>query len=317
MSVKISVIIPVYNVEKYLKRCINSVLEQTYKDYEILLINDGSTDTSGLICDDYASKHTNIHIIHKTNKGLSDTRNVGISNAKGEYIYFLDSDDYIIPNCLEILYTNLKDNNADLSCGNFAFFDDNHPVDNNTSENNKILINTGEKACIKLLYGKNYYTSSCNILIKKEIAQKNLFPVGKYHEDEMTTFRYFLNSSFVVKTNINTYHYYQRAGSIMHSSGQAIIDEVLAGDYYVNYFEGKNKKFLKAALCKKYYLYVSTLENYPQIQQDNPTLYNIIINYIKNHGYSILIDFRSPLSIKKTALKYMIKYLLGKTYEIK
>ena len=307
MNLKISVIIPVYNVEKYLERCIDSVLRQTFEAYEILLIDDGATDASGMICDEYASKYANITVIHKANKGLSDARNVGIDKAKGEYIYFLDSDDYIIPKCLEILYSNIKECDAELSCGGFGLFDDEHPADDTIVGKNKLLKCTGEKACIELLYGKEFYTSSCNILIKTSIAKENLFQVGKYHEDEMTTFRYFLDSSLVVKTSARTYYYYQREGSIMHSFGQPIIDEALAGDYYIKVCTQKDKKLEKPALCKKFFLYVEIIENYPHIKEENPEFYRKLIEYVKKNIMSILVDFRAPWSIKKIALKYIIK----------
>ncbi len=114
----ISVIIPVYNVEKYLRECVDSVLSQTYKSYEIILVDDGSTDGSGEICDEYAEKHSNVSVIHKANSGPSATRNVGIKLAKGEYIYFLDSDDYIVPAAFEKLVHIAENENADI-----VFFD--------------------------------------------------------------------------------------------------------------------------------------------------------------------------------------------------
>lgn len=307
MSLKISVIVPVYNVEDYLDRCLSSILEQTFSDFEILLIDDGSTDSSGAICDDYATKYTNITVIHKENKGLSDTRNVGIKNAKGEYIFFIDSDDFIIPKCLEILYYNATKNKADLSCGSFGYFDDSHPVREYNSNNNKIFKNNGASACILLLYGKKFYTSSCNMLIKRKIANNNFFPLGRYHEDEMTTFRYFLDASVVVKTCVNTYYYYQREGSIMHSLGQPVFDEALAGDYYVDICRDRGRRFLKAALNKKYFLYTEIIENYPQVQIDNPNFYHDLMKYLKSNGWSILMDRFTSWSLRKKAFKYIIQ----------
>lgn len=310
MSSKISVVIPVYNVENYLDKCIQSILNQTFHDYEILLVDDGSTDNSGIICDDYALKYSNIDVIHKSNGGPSDTRNVGVNVAQGEYIFFLDSDDYIIPECLEILYSNLINNNADLSCGSFGFFDDTHPVNVCESNENKLFKCTGEKACLTLLYGKDFYTSSCNILLKAKIAKANLFPVGKFHEDELTTFRYFLDSSVVIKTNMKTYYYYQREGSIMHSSGQPILDEALAGDNYVNVCKDINSKFLRAALCKKYFLYLSVIENYPETKNDEPDFYNNVNAYLMDNAFSILMNFNAPLSLRKKAFKYVLKRIV-------
>ena len=117
--IKISIIIPVYNVEKYLATCLDSVINQTYKNLEILLIDDGSTDSSGLICEQYSKKDTRIKTIHKKNGGLSDARNVGISYASGDYISFIDSDDFIDINTFTILNQYIKQYNADIITFNY------------------------------------------------------------------------------------------------------------------------------------------------------------------------------------------------------
>lgn len=109
----ISVIIPVYNVEKYLHRCLDSVIEQTYKNLEVILIDDGSTDHSGEICDDYAAKDVRIHVIHQENQGVSAARNKGLDTAKGEYIAFVDSDDYILPEMYAKMLECIIENNVD------------------------------------------------------------------------------------------------------------------------------------------------------------------------------------------------------------
>ena len=104
----VSIIIPVYNVEKYLQQCVGSVLAQTYKHLEIVLIDDGSTDQSPRMCDEYAAQYENIYVFHKQNGGASTARNIGLENAKGEYIFFLDSDDWLEPNALETMITTAK-----------------------------------------------------------------------------------------------------------------------------------------------------------------------------------------------------------------
>lgn len=117
MSELISVIIPVYNVEKYLRRCVDSILNQTISNYEIILVDDGATDTSGLICDEYAKKyHNKIRVYHKKNGGLSDARNYGIVHASGTLITFIDSDDYISQYYLQVLYSKLKEVGANIAC---------------------------------------------------------------------------------------------------------------------------------------------------------------------------------------------------------
>ena len=120
----ISVIVPIYNTEKYLKRALNSLLKQTYQDLEILLIDDGSTDSSLKICQEYAKKDHRIKVFHQENKGVSVVRNFGLSVAKGEYISFLDSDDYMEPNMLQTLYQNLIDTESDISVCHYQKFKD-------------------------------------------------------------------------------------------------------------------------------------------------------------------------------------------------
>lgn len=119
MSALISIIVPVYNVEKYLRQCLDSLLKQTYKNIEVVMIDDGSKDSSGQICDEYANKHENFCVIHKKNAGLGMARNTGLEYVHGEYITFLDSDDYLESSCIELLYRNLLKNNVDMCKGGF------------------------------------------------------------------------------------------------------------------------------------------------------------------------------------------------------
>lgn len=125
----ISVIIPVYNVEEYLERCVNSVLKQTYNDLEIILVDDGSTDNSGKICDELKNKDDRIIVIHKENQGLSASRNIGIEKATGEYITFVDSDDYILEDMYETLYKNLIRNDADISMCKYQYVKEQQKID--------------------------------------------------------------------------------------------------------------------------------------------------------------------------------------------
>lgn len=306
MNPTISVVIPVYNVENYLKRCVESVLSQNFTDYEVILIDDGSVDKSCEICDEYAERYDSIRVLHKKNAGLSHTRNEGIKMANGKYIYFLDSDDYIIDDCLQILYQNAIQNNADVSCGSFGYFDDKDIVKNELSCNNAYVCN-GKEACMLLLYGKRFNTSSCNILLKKDIAEANLFPVGKYHEDEMTTFRYFLNTQKIVITDSKTYLYYQREGSITHRfEKQVIVDELLSADYYVEFCKAYGKKLTKASLFKKYCLYQHVLDNYPQLKESEMDMYNDILGYLKKNVFGVLMDSNVSLRFRFRALKNAI-----------
>ena len=118
----ISIVVPVYNVEKYLHKCVDSILNQTFQDFELILVNDGSTDGSATICETYAATNEKVRVIHKKNGGLSDARNVGIANAIGEYVTYIDSDDYISKEYLEVLQQLLISNNADIAVGGIQNF---------------------------------------------------------------------------------------------------------------------------------------------------------------------------------------------------
>ncbi len=141
---QVSVIIPIYNVEKYLPRCIDSVLTQSMQDFEIILVNDGSPDNCGKICDDYSLKDSRILVVHKENGGLSDARNAGLSVAKGKYIYFLDSDDYILPNLLETLLYEMKQSCDSASVTYVCSWDDGKTYHQHMEENTFLLV-TGEE----------------------------------------------------------------------------------------------------------------------------------------------------------------------------
>ncbi len=220
----ISVIVPVYNVEKYLSRCIDSILNQTYTDYELILVDDGSTDNSGKICDDYAEKKSNIKVIHQKNGGLSSARNTGTDNSKGSYITFIDSDDLVSNTYLETLFELLKKYDADISCCDFSFFYDESEIVN---EQNNILEKCldGETALEEMLYGKMHGSSACAILMKRSIAETYKFPIGKFHEDDFVTFSYYGAAKKVAVTSEKMYYYFQRAVSIMHRPfGQSALD---------------------------------------------------------------------------------------------
>ena len=212
----ISVIIPIYNVEKYLKKCIESVINQTYKNLEIILVNDGSTDNSKNIIDKYSLIDNRIKIINKKNGGLSDARNAGIEIAKGEYITFLDSDDWIELDMYEKLYKYIKQENADIVQCSYQ------EVYNEEIYNQKI------KAEIKIISGKdslyNLYGEHnvktvvvWNKLYKIELFNDIRFPKGKYHEDEFTTYKVLYKANKIVDCNLPLVYYRQRKGSIMNS----------------------------------------------------------------------------------------------------
>lgn len=216
----ISVVIPIYNVEKYLEQCIKSVINQTYRDLEIILVDDGSTDRSGDICDYYKTQDNRITVIHKENGGLSSARNVGIDLANGKYICFIDSDDFVDLSMLEIMEKEMK--RADVViCGKEDIWKESIESVNREEEvNENICMMTGENAFEHfLLEDKEGYVVAWNKLYHTDDFKKNSirYPEGKIHEDCFTTYKLLLNAKKVAFVNMPLYKYRHREGSIMYN----------------------------------------------------------------------------------------------------
>ena len=216
---KISVVVPIYNVEKYLDRCINSIINQTYKNLEIILVDDGSTDNSGKIADKYKKIDSRIKVIHKTNGGLSDARNKGIRIASGKYISFIDSDDYIAEDMISYLYKLINDNNSEISICNFQQFSSieeiNDSKDFNIDESN-IYNYTGVEMLQILLKGNiSYGDYAWNKLYLLSLFNNIQYPIGKKMEDIGTTYKLYFNSKKVTIGAEKKYFYYKRNDSIL------------------------------------------------------------------------------------------------------
>ena len=211
---KVSVIVPVYNVEKYLEKCLNSIVNQTYKNIEIILVNDGSTDNSLEIMKKFKQKDDRIILLEKENGGLSDARNYGLKKASGSYISFVDSDDFINEKMLEILVNNLIQYKADISMCQFKmFFYDTNKI-SYTTENNIICYNKKEALKKLLNSDETIGNHAWNKLYKKELFDGVEYPKGKNFEDIGTTYKLFDKSKVIVYTDFMGYYYYQRENSI-------------------------------------------------------------------------------------------------------
>lgn len=200
-------------MEPYLRRCLDSIVNQTYTYLEIILVDDGSPDGCPQICDEYAARDKRIIVIHKENGGLSDARNAGLDICKGEYISFVDSDDWVDEKYIEILLDLAKKENADIAIGeNIRTKGCSKPSKGNISIN----VYTPQNA-LKHLFSQNHiaFTVSWGKLYKKSLFSSLRFPIGKYHEDEFTTYILFYKSKKIVYTSEILYYYYQRADSTM------------------------------------------------------------------------------------------------------
>lgn len=278
----ISVIIPIYNVEEYLRRCIESVIRQTFTDIEIILVNDGSTDNSGQIVEDYKTKDARIKVIHKVNGGLSDARNIGMMHAGGKYIFFLDSDDWIAEDTLQLLLNYMEKYEADIvTCGFYYAYDNDLWIDRCYLESSdEVFILNNKEGMKALLENKIVKNFAWGKLYKKEIIQDIPFEKGILFEDVYWQPQVFARSNRCIVTKEAKCYYYQRAGSIVgefnirkldmlrelqkrHQFIQSYYGELIAESWYailkvyleyyillfLNQSKIRNKKYIREIRC--------------------------------------------------------------------
>ncbi len=214
----ISVIIPIYNVEPYLRRCIDSILAQTFSDFELILVDDGSADLCGAICDEYAEKDPRVHVIHQENGGASSARNAGLdwifANSCSSWISMVDGDDLIHPRFLEILHEAAVQSDAPVSTCRFASFSDHTPID---------MDKAAIAATVQNVAFSQYYASAdmwsvalWNKLYRRELFRSVRFPVGRVLDDVFVTYRVLYEAKQIAVSSSILYFYYLRDGSAMH-----------------------------------------------------------------------------------------------------
>ncbi len=222
MDEKISIIIPVYNVENYIRKCIDSVINQTYKNLEIILIDDGTPDNSGKICDEYAEKDSRIIVLHNENMGLSGARNCGLDIATGKYVSFIDSDDYVDTCYIEKLYNALKSENADMAICKFKYIfeKDYKNINIKSILPYKTKVFNSEQALNNMYsYSKRAisFVTAWGGVAKIELFDGVRYPIGKIIEDEYTTYKLYMKCNKISYYNEPLYYYVQRTGSILNS----------------------------------------------------------------------------------------------------
>ena len=296
---KISVIIPVYKVEDYLRKCLDSVLAQTFQDYELILVDDGSPDNCGKICDEYALKDSRIRVIHKPNGGLSDARNVALDIASGEYITFIDSDDYVISTHLEELYSALIETDSDIAIGNITSVSEEKlnpgfycPATSRMVLEGLSVFDTLNQPCA---WAKLY---------KKYIFDDIRFPFQKLYEDTFIYHEILSKVSRGVLTGKNTYFYLIRSGSILHQEYRLaftdIIDAVEARikkleELGLNDLADQNREFIYSRVAVAF----ANLD--PSVSENKARL-----NEIKH-----IYDREYPLLVKKaSSTKQKVRYWL-------
>ena len=272
----ISVIVPVYNVERYLRRCVDSILHQTYRNLEVLLVDDGSTDASGAICDEYAAQEERVTAVHQKNGGLSAARNAGLERAQGTYLCFVDSDDFLDSRMLETLCRDLQEKDADVAVVGFRMFEREEelaPAELAVP----VQCMTGREAIRNTLVSDELGDFAWNKLYKRELFRDIRYPLGRMMEDQGTTYRIFQQCSKVVYRPVPLYYYYQRPDSILHR---------------------RNMKFYEDKLDMGYQKYQAIREAYPGMSENDAAMLSVV-----EHCYPYLMQDKvlGPLGMKQTS----------------
>ncbi|MGH0429621.1 glycosyltransferase family 2 protein [Bacillus hominis] len=248
MNPKISIIVPVYKVEQYIHKCIDSILMQTFEDFELILVDDGSPDTCGEICDRYADKDIRIKVIHKENGGVSSARNAGLEIAKGDYIGFVDSDDWIEPDMYELLYGMCAEHRCDVAICSSQIYYSNKIV---ISSNHPFIIHDRNTAMKTMLEGKLYDEVVWTKLFKRNLLEDIKFPVGMSYEDTAFTYKVIHKCKKVCFIGEPKYHYIKRDNSMMDRAVKEVkIDSVLIYDEMCKFMERYYKELYSLVILK-------------------------------------------------------------------
>lgn len=319
MGEKISVIVPVYNVEAYLEKCVESILKQTYTNLEILLVNDGSTDTSGELCDQLAQRDQRIRVIHKENGGLSDARNRGIEEASSDLIGFIDSDDYIDEDMYETLYRQMLEFNADLSmCGHYDVY---HQIPEKQVAAIQTWELTPQEAIKMVMEAKILSVTAVNKLYKKELFENLRFEIGKIAEDAFIMIALIHHCRKVVATNEKKYYYVHRENSITTQKfSLKFLNVIEAYEQNANIIRENYPELADVATMRLNWAYFYVLDRL-LVDADfkDKVLEDRLIAYLKKNTKNILLDSRFTRARKVSFLalclsrKLYTKILLAQT----
>ena len=313
---KVSIIVPVYNVENYLRRCVDSILNQTFSDFELILVDDGSPDNCGVVCDEYEKKDKRIKVIHKENGGLSDARNAGIDIARGEYLGFVDSDDWIHPQMFEILYNGIVENNVKMSVCGYEETD----VQKGFEDISEVKYNV--KNGLDFFVEKNLIAVvAWNKLYHKSLFEEIRYPIGKIHEDEFITYKLLYKAGNIAYCENQLYCYFINLNGITKSNKNLKrIDQLLAFEERRDYFK-KNKLNLYynwATICllEFYGIHYKTFKENPQYKDTAKEIRRKMRRLLIKEAKKCKINYRNFSYLYDTAfvdltrLRQLIKKIL-------
>lgn len=285
----ISIIVPVYNVSNYLDNCIKSIINQTYKNIEIILVDDGSTDDSSNICDKYLKKDKRIKVIHKSNGGLSSARNIGIVNSNGEYITFIDSDDYVEKEYVEVLYKNIIKYSSDISIGSHKVIYESGKI---IYKSNNLEYSCTPKETLKnMLYDNGIDVSAWAKLYKRELFKSIRYPEGRLFEDAATTYK-LIDKSKKISVNLKPiYNYTIRKDSITGESFTLKkLDLIKSTIEMCNYIKKKYPDLISACDRRLMYAHLITLSQVSISKEKYTDIRKELMLYIKKNRIKVLKD---------------------------
>lgn len=298
----VSVIIPVYNVEKYLNKCIESVVQQTYENLEVILVDDGSTDNSGNLCDEWSQKDSRIKVIHKENGGLSSARNKGNSVSSGDYIFYLDSDDYISKECIGILVQMCNEHNSQISITKMMYVTENTNQEVETQEMVITRLLNSEEAIEASLYQELFSCCAPAKLYKREIIEDVEFPVGRLSEDLATCHLFLNKAKKITFTNSVGYYYRQHVDSIMHVFNPKRIDALEWSNKIEKFCEKEYPNILTAAKCRTFNVSIHLLLDLPNSGEIHDLYFDVIWSEIKRTRITTLLSRKVRFREKAAAI---------------
>lgn len=319
MNPKVSLVVPVYNVEKYIEECLNSVINQSYDNYEVILVDDGSTDRSGIICDNFARAKSNVKVVHQNNQGLSGARNCGVKVSNGEYITFVDSDDLISNDYIKILTEGIQGDTDVVIAKIVKFFSVIPKIRPNEIKIYKL--NTVE-ALIDLCNQKKFGNSACAKLYKRNLVEKYPYPIGKYYEDLATTHKIIGAANSIVFIDRVVYYYRQRHDSIMNHDGLSEKDfyALEAAKNQMQYIEQEFPEAVPAAKGRCVVAGFDLLRLIRTGSKENKKQFIIIQEYVKALRADVMksriVNEKSKLKCFAICMGYYPAIICSKMFEI-
>lgn len=311
MKPLISLVIPVYNVERFIPKCMETVLTQTYENYEVILVDDGSTDSSGRLCDEYAARDSRVKVYHKPNGGLSDARNFGIQHANADLVSLIDSDDYITEDYLEYLYEIMEKYDADISWANFAIVDEQSRAwTEKKTQYREEKFNTEqalECACYRSI-------GSDTKLYRKNLLLSHPFPVGRLYEDMATIYKVLGECESIAHSDKVIYFWVQRRGSIMHSPvSEKQYDVFISANELLDYIQYNYPNIEIAAKTR----YVSAANGFMTrlflySNGEKKKHFYRVRNYVKSFLWPVIFNKKAGLKIKMGAFLIWLGYIPSK-----